>query len=113
MGQKELVGGIRKKYQALRRVLDERQRRLWAATEAQALPHGGVSLVAQATGLSRSTIHAGMRELKSGAGEALEGGGIRRTRGGRGELFRSMAGCRWSRKPRACPGARSMRGCVS
>ena len=30
MGQKELVGGIRKKYQALRRVLDERQRRLWA-----------------------------------------------------------------------------------
>src|ERR1019366_3313751 len=24
-----------------------------------------------------------------------------------------MAGCRWSRKPRACPGARSMRGCVS
>ena len=86
MGQKELVGGIRKKYQALRRVLDERQRRLWAAAEAQALPHGGVSLVAQATGLSRSTIHAGMRELKSGAGKALEGGRIRRSGGGRKPL---------------------------
>src|SRR5271157_4304096 len=86
MGQKELAGGIRKKYQALRRVLDERQRRLWAATEAQALPHGGVSLVAQATGLSRSTIHAGMRELKNGAGKALEGGRIRRRGGGRKPL---------------------------
>src|ERR1035437_1969042 len=86
MGQKELAGGIRKKYQTLRGVLDERQRRLWAATEAQALPHGRGSLVAQATGLSRSTIHAGMRDLKSGAGKALEGGSIRRSGGGRKPL---------------------------
>ena len=77
MERKELVAGIRKKYQALRSVLDERQRRLWAASEAQALPHGGVSVIAQATGLSRSTVHTGMRELSKGPGKAMEAGRIR------------------------------------
>ena len=43
--------------------MDER-RRLWAAAEAKALGWGGVTLVAGATGLSRKTIHAGIRELE-------------------------------------------------
>jgi hypothetical protein len=46
------------------RHLDERQQRLWAATEADVLGYGGVSLVAKATGLSRPTIHSGLAELK-------------------------------------------------
>ncbi len=86
MERKELVAGIRKKYQALRSVLDERQRRLWAASEAQSLPHGGVSVIAQATGLSRSTVHAGMRELSKGPGKAMAAGRIRRIGGGRKSL---------------------------
>jgi len=86
MERKELVAGIRKKYQALRSVLDERQRRLWAASEAQALPHGGVSVIAQATGLSRSTVHTGMRELSKGPGKAMEAGRVRRIGGGRKSL---------------------------
>jgi transposase len=86
MGRKELVEGIRKKYQALRTVLDERQRRLWAATEAQSLPHGGVSVIAQATGLSRSTVHAGIRELRKGPGKAWKVGRVRRIGGGRKPL---------------------------
>src|SRR5438309_1705855 len=86
MQRKELVAGIRKKYQALRSVLDERQRRLWAASEAQSLPHGGVSVIAQATGLSRSTVHTGMRELSKGPGKAMEAGRIRRIGGGRKSL---------------------------
>lgn len=86
MERKELVAGIRKKYQALRSILDERQRRLWAASEAQSLPHGGVSVIAQATGLSRSTVHAGMRELSNGPGKALEAGRVRRIGGGRKSL---------------------------
>jgi transposase len=86
MERKELVTGLRKKYQALRSVLDERQRRLWAASEAQALPHGGVSVIAQATGLSRSTVHTGMRELSKGPGKAMEGGRVRRIGGGRKSL---------------------------
>src|SRR6185436_16487762 len=44
--------------------MNERMRRHWAACEAMTLPRGGVTLVAQATGLSRTTIWAGLRELQ-------------------------------------------------
>jgi hypothetical protein len=44
--------------------MDERMRRQWAAAEADALARGGVSAVATATGLSRTTITAGQRELR-------------------------------------------------
>jgi hypothetical protein len=54
---------IRSKYEALAPLLDERLRRRWAATEALALGHGGVSAVAIATGLSRNTIAAGITQL--------------------------------------------------
>lgn len=54
---------IKAKYQQLSPWLDERRRRLWAAVEAEQLGFGGVSAVATATGLSRNTIRAGVREL--------------------------------------------------
>ena len=44
---------IAEKYEALRGVMDEQMRRLWAATEARALGYGGVSTVARAVGLTR------------------------------------------------------------
>jgi hypothetical protein len=47
---------VRTKYQALKPELDERGRRVWAATEALGLGHGGVAAVARATGLAESTI---------------------------------------------------------
>lgn len=56
---------IRNKFQALLPVLDERMRRLWAANEARALGWGGIATVAQATGLSRTTIRVGLKELNS------------------------------------------------
>src|SRR6266508_2094391 len=56
---------IRDKYAALRPFLDERRRRLWAANEALALGRGGVKLVAAATGLARSTLGDGLRELRT------------------------------------------------
>lgn len=56
---------IEAKYQALSGRLDEATLRMWAATEARSLGRGGVSLVAKATGLSRTTIHAGLTELKA------------------------------------------------
>jgi transposase len=80
------VATLRKKFLILGDVLDERGRRVWAAAEATSLPRGGVSLVAQATGLSRSTIHAGIRELKAGRGKPLPAGRIRRAGGGRKPL---------------------------
>lgn len=51
------------KYSVLCREIDERARRLWAAAEARELGRGGVSIVARATGLSRTTITAGLAEL--------------------------------------------------
>jgi DNA-binding transcriptional ArsR family regulator len=54
---------IAEKYEALRGVMDEQMRRLWAAAEARALGYGGVSVVARAIGLTRPTITAGMKEL--------------------------------------------------
>ena len=57
------VSILRKKFQAMSSFLDERGRRLWAATEAQVMEYGGISAVSKATGLSRTTIHAGLQEL--------------------------------------------------
>src|SRR5947209_3264235 len=82
---KELVM-LREKYRVLCNVLDERGRRVWAAAEAKSLPYGGVSLVAQATGLSRTTIHAGLKELQAGRRPSLEAGRSRKTGGGRKPL---------------------------
>jgi hypothetical protein len=59
-----VVETVRQKYQRLRFIMDERMRRRWAACEALALPHGGITAVAQATGLCRTTIWAGIRELQ-------------------------------------------------
>jgi hypothetical protein len=56
---------IQRKFAALSSVMDERVRRQWAATEALELAWGGVSAVAQATGMSRTTITAGVRELQA------------------------------------------------
>ena len=63
MDKNASVEAIRKKYEWLCGAMNERLRRLWAAAEAKALGRGGVSLVARATGLSRTTITAGILEL--------------------------------------------------
>jgi transposase len=71
---------ISQKYRMLESELNERQRRLWAASEAKSLGYGGISLVSRATGLSRPTIHKGIKELENG--EHLAEGRIRREGGG-------------------------------
>jgi hypothetical protein len=63
MQDAKTVGRIRRMYCALRPEMDERRRRQWAAAEARELGWGGVTLVAQATGLSRPTITVGLYEL--------------------------------------------------
>jgi hypothetical protein len=74
---------LRRKYRAVAPGLTERSRRLWAASEAAALGHGGIALVERATGISRSTISRGMREVASGAHETLPPERTRRPGGGR------------------------------
>ena len=58
------IDTIRLKYEMLKAAMDERTKRLWAASEALASGWGGISLVAEATGLSRVRIHAGIRECE-------------------------------------------------
>jgi len=72
---------IGEKFRALAGELNERQRRLWAASEARAAGRGGVAATARATGISVPTIRKGMSELR--AGERLEPGRVRRPGAGR------------------------------
>jgi len=60
----ETILQVRTKYESLAPLVDERVRRCWAAAEAKAIGWGGISAVAQATGLSRNTIQAGIEELE-------------------------------------------------
>jgi transposase len=59
-----VIERIRGKFLALDAVFDERSRRQWAAAEAMEYGYGGVTVVANATGLARDTIAVGIQELK-------------------------------------------------
>ena len=76
--------GIRRRYEELSSVLDERGRRRFAATEARVYGYGGVSLVSRITGIARSTIGRGVEEIEEkeqvGAGRVRKPGGGRKTK---------------------------------
>ena len=63
--QNSMIQAIKAKLAVLAPLLDERTRRLWAAVEARATGRGGLPHVAEATGLSQTTMRAGCRELDS------------------------------------------------
>ena len=75
------IDDIRLRYQQAEGFLDERGRRLFAANEALAHGYGGVTATAKATGLARSTINRGIKELRTGSNEI--GNRVRRPGGGR------------------------------
>jgi hypothetical protein len=78
---------LQEKYELLRLELDERGRRLWAASEALALGRGGIVTVARATGLAERTIRRGQRELRRpAAAVAVASRRVRRPGGGRKRL---------------------------
>lgn len=72
MSDTEMIATIRNKYQALRPLMSEKVRRCWAACEAMAIGWGGITAVAEATGLSQPTIRAGLADVRSGACRAEE-----------------------------------------
>src|ERR1035441_5768574 len=82
MHDASVAEGIRLKFRALEAVMDERVRRQWAASEARLLSWGGVSLVAAATGMSRSTVQVGIKELKERERTGIVSSRIRRCGGG-------------------------------
>ncbi len=74
---------IRRRFETLSPHLDERQRRLFATSEALAAGWGGIAVVSGITGIARSTIGRGRKEIAAGAASA---GRVRRPGGGRKAL---------------------------
>ncbi|MCW6508730.1 ISAzo13-like element transposase-related protein, partial [Lichenifustis flavocetrariae] len=74
------IGSIRERYAALSPHLDERGRRVFAATEARTAGYGGIAAVSLATGIAASTIGRGLRELA--ASDGLDFSRVRRPGGG-------------------------------
>jgi hypothetical protein len=74
---------IRRQYALLRPNLDERGRRLFAASQVRVLGHGGIAAVARATGIAPSTIGRGVTELDRAETRVAR---IRRPGGGRKRL---------------------------
>ena len=79
MPDAEIIAAICHKYQALRPVMDESVRRRWAACEAMAIGWGGITAVAEATGLSRPTIRAGLAQVHGGVPRTRRASRQRRT----------------------------------
>ena len=75
------VRAARKRYLEMAPVLDEQSRRRFAALEARALGHGGVSLMSEISGLARSTIYRGLSDIRDRV--SAPRGRIRKEGGGR------------------------------
>ncbi len=75
---------LKHKFSSVWPILDERTRRIMAASEAIGLGYGGVSIVRRACGLSRKAIAKGILEIKEG--ESPSEGRIRRPGGGRKKI---------------------------
>ena len=73
--------GIKDRFARVAETLDERSRRIVAASEALSLGWGGISATSRATGLSRTAIRRGIAELQGGP--AAPPGRIRRSGAGR------------------------------
>ena len=82
-----VVQVIFEKYMAIKDLLDERTKRVWAGAEARALGRGGVARVMEATGMSRARVTAGVKEVEAGgAGGVRATGRVRAAGGGRKRL---------------------------
>ena len=83
-----MTQAVRDKFTMMGPWLGERTRRLWAASEARAIGRGGIRQVSEATGMSRSTVRAGLKELETGQPLPVEstGGRLRSPGGGRKRL---------------------------
>jgi transposase len=84
--QNPMTQAIKTKFTALAPLLDEQTRRRWAAVEARAIGRGGITRVAEATGLSQTTIRAGLNELdfpSTADAHQTASGRLRRPGGGR------------------------------
>jgi len=84
MGTNTIVSikNIKNKYSQLSHCLNEKSRRIWAATEAKSLGRGGISVVHSATGIDYKTIRKGLVEIQQNS----KTDSIRQPGGGRKSL---------------------------
>jgi transposase len=82
--RKLIVGQIKQRYEVVEPYLTEHAKRIWAVSEALAVGYGGVTIVCEATGISRATINKGRKELD--AGLVTDCTRVRREGGGRKKL---------------------------
>lgn len=73
------IRNVKTKYKDLSFCLNEKSKRLWAATEANSIGRGGINIVHKATGIDFKTIRKGIKELTNGKSD----GRIRKVGGGR------------------------------
>jgi len=85
------AAAIRERWETFGSRLNERGRRLFAASEVRAAGRGGLALVSKITGLARSTINRGEDDLD---GAPLPEGRVRREGGGRRKLSDQHPGLR-------------------
>lgn len=73
---------IRQKYLHINHSLNEKTRRLWCAAEALSIGVGGVTLVHNATGVSRPAIYRGIKDIRQKQRRKKSKGRIRKKGGG-------------------------------
>jgi hypothetical protein len=84
------VTSLRARWEQMAPNLDERGRRLFVASEALMVGLGGVTAASSATGMARSTINRGIKELKAGRQENV--GRVRRPGAGRKSAVEAQPG---------------------
>lgn len=85
MKNMDVIKKFKQKFNLISLHLNERTRRIWAASEAKIFGEGGVSILSTATGISRSTIYLGLEDIKSK--KVIDPEQIRRPGGGRKKLI--------------------------
>lgn len=74
---------IRNRFTALSPHLNEKHRRLWCASEAKEMGHGGINAVSVATGMSQKTIRRGINDLEVPIQPGVDAARVRSFGGGR------------------------------
>ena len=81
------------KINTMMQLLNEKQKRLYLASEAIAIGRGGVTEVSRISGISRSVITAGIKDIKDGDGKVLSiDAPIRRKGAGRKPITETQPG---------------------
>jgi transposase len=84
------VGELKNRIKTMLPILDEKQRRIFLATEAKSLGYGGISRISEISGVSRVTITQGIKEIESQS--IGDTGRCRKEGGGRKSVIQSQSG---------------------